>query len=164
MIESELEEKFNAEIEFGEKKLIILEILLEGKIDKAMEMLEQYLKGLSNRDYQRFDEKYIKIIFYTICKMLGALLVKTELEIEGKYADILLIPREKIEERYGVLIEFKYIKQEDYDKNPKLLKKKQKEAKEQIEKYKETEEIKVIPKLRSYSVVAIKDKLIIEEE
>ena len=123
----------------------------EDKLSKLQNLLNDY-------------EKYIKIIFYTICKMLGALLVKTELEIEGKYADILLIPREKIEERYGVLIEFKYIKQEDYDKNPKLLKKKQKEAKEQIEKYKETEEIKVIPKLRSYSVVAIKDKLIIEEE
>ncbi len=34
---------------------------------------------------------------------------------------------------------------------------------EQLEKYKNTEEIKMIPKLRSYSVVAIKDKLIVEE-
>ena len=217
-IESELTEKFNAEIEFGEKELISLlyylgyltikenefgvlkfgspndvikkiyseyfleyikrragiheelkvgditkEILIEGKIDKAIEILSQYLKSLSNRDYTRFDEKYIKVIFYSICRMLGAVYVKSELEIEGKYADILLIPREKIEERYGVLIEFKYIKQEDYDKNPKLLKEKQKEAQEQLEKYKKTEEIKMIPKLRSYSVVAIKDKLIVEE-
>ena len=95
--------------------------------------------------------------------MLGAVYVKSELEIEGKYADILLIPREKIEERYGVLIEFKYIKQEDYDKNPELLNEKQKEAKEQLKKYKQTEEIKMIPKLRSYSVVAVKDKLTVEE-
>ena len=218
-VESELTEKFNAEIAFGEKELISLlyylgyltirenefgilkfgspndvirkiyseyfleyikrkagikeelkigdmtkEILLEGKIDKAIEILEQYLKGLSNRDYTRFDEKYIKVIFYTICRMLGAVYVKSELEIEGKYSDILLIPREKIEERYGVLIEFKYIKQEDYDKKPELLKEKQKEAKEQLKKYKKTEEIKMIPKLRSYAVVAIKDKLMIEEE
>ena len=218
-VESELTEKFNAEIAFGEKELISLlyylgyltirenefgilkfgspndvirkiyseyfleyikrkagikeelkigdmtkEILLEGKIDKAIEILGQYLKGLSNRDYTRFDEKYIKVIFYTICRMLGAVYVKSELEIEGKYSDILLIPREKIEERYGVLIEFKYIKQEDYDKKPELLKEKQKEAKEQLKKYKKTEEIKMIPKLRSYAVVAIKDKLMIEEE
>ena len=128
---------------------MLKEILLEGKIDKAIEILSQYLKSLSNRDYTRFDEKYIKVIFYSICRMLGAVYVKSELEIEGKYADILLIPREKIEERYGVLIEFKYIKQEDYDKNPKLLKEKQKEAKEQLEKYKKTEEIKKIPKIRS---------------
>ena len=218
-VESELTEKFNAEIAFGEKELISLlyylgyltirenefgilkfgspndvirkiyseyfleyikrkagikeelkigdmtkEILLEGKIDKAIEILGQYLRGLSNRDYNRFDEKYIKVIFYTICRMLGAVYVKSELEIEGKYSDILLIPREKIEERYGVLIEFKYIKQEDYDKKPELLKEKQKEAKEQLKKYKKTEEIKMIPKLRSYAVVAIKDKLMIEEE
>ena len=219
-VESELTEKFNAEIAFGEKELISLlyylgyltivdkgyskckfkipndvirriyceyfltyiskkagisadlidteeinrEILEEGKIDKAIEILGQYLKGLSNRDYTRFDEKYIKVIFYTICRMLGAVYVKSELEIEGKYSDILLIPREKIEERYGVLIEFKYIKQEDYDKKPELLKEKQKEAKEQLKKYKKTEEIKMIPKLRSYAVVAIKDKLMIEEE
>ena len=218
-VESELTEKFNAEIEFGEKELISLlyylgyltiankgyskckfkipndvirkiyseyfltyiskkadiqtedidteeinrEILEEGKIDKAIEILGKYLKGLSNRDYSRFDEKYVKVIFYAICRMLGAVYVKSELEVEGKYSDILLIPREEIQARYGVLIEFKYIKKEDYEKNNKLLEKKQREAREQIEKYKKTEEIKMIPKLRSYSVVAIKDKLYVEE-
>ena len=219
-VESELTEKFNAEIAFGEKELISLlyylgyltvvdkgyskckfkipndvirkiyceyfltyisnkagiitdsidteeinrEILEEGKIDKAIDILGQYLRCLSNRDYTRFDEKYIKVIFYTICRMLGAVYVKSELEIGGKYSDILLIPKEQIEERYGVLKEFKYIKQEDYDKNKELLDEKQKEAKEQLEKYKETEEIKMIPKLRSYAVVAIKDRLIVEEQ
>ena len=95
--------------------------------------------------------------------MLGAVYVKSELEVEGKYSDILLIPREKIEERYGVLIEFKYIKKENYEKDNNLLKEKQKEAKEQVERYKKTEEIKIIQKLRSYSVVAIKDELYVEE-
>ena len=95
--------------------------------------------------------------------MLGAVYVKSELELEGKYSDILLIPREKMQERYGVLIEFKYIKKEDYEKDNNLLKEKQKEAREQLEKYKKTEEIKIIPKLRSYSVVAIKDELYVEE-
>ena len=218
-IESELTEKFNAEISFGEKELISLlyylgyltivdkgyskckfkipndvirkiyseyfltyisknaeiltdaidtetinrEILEEGKIEKAIEILGEYLEKLSNRDYQRFDEKYIKVIFYSICRMLGAVYVKSELEMEGKYADILLIPREKMHERYGVLIEFKYIKQEEYDKNIELLKEKQQEAKTQLEKYKNTEDIKMIPNIRCYSVVAIKDKLIVDE-
>ena len=43
------------------------------------------------------------------------------------------------------------------------LEKAQKEAREQIKKYKKTEEIQAIPKLRSYTVVAIKDKLVVEE-
>ena len=218
-IESELTEKFNAEISFGEKELVSLlfylgyltivkkgfskcsfkipndvirkiyseyflkyvskqanivtdtidtekiseEILMCGKIDKAMETLGIFLKNLSNRDYQRFDEKYIKVIFYSICRMLGAVYVKSELEVGGEYADILLIPREKMQERYGVLLEFKYIKQEDYDKNQEILKQKQQEAKEQIERYRQAEEIKMISNLKCYTVVVIKDRIETEE-
>ena len=217
-VESELTDKFNAEISFGEKELISLlfylgyltikenefgvlkfvtpnevirtiysnyfleyikrkagineeikngemikEILLEGKIDKAIETLGTFLTNLSNRDYQRFDEKYIKVIFYSICRMLGAVYVKSELEVGGEYADILIVPREKIQERYGVLLEFKYIKQEDYNKNPELLEQKKQEAKQQLERYTKTEELKAIPNLRSYAVVVIKDKIEVEE-
>ena len=217
-VESELTEKFNAEISFGEKELVSLlfylgyltieqnefgmskfvtpnevvrtiysqyfveyikrkagiqgeikngemikEILYEGKIDKAIETLGIFLTNLSNRDYQRFDEKYIKVIFYAICRMLGAVYVKSELEIGGEYADILIIPREKLNERYGVLLEFKYIKQEDYNKNPELLEQKKQEAKAQLERYTKTEELSAIPNLRSYAVVVIKDKIQVEE-
>ena len=217
-VESELTEKFNAEISFGEKELISLlfylgyltikenefgvlkfiipnevirtiysnyfleyikrkaginaeikngemikEILLEGKIDKAIETLGTFLTYLANRDYQRFDEKYIKVIFYSICRMLGAVYVKSELEVGGEYADILIVPREKLEERYGVLLEFKYIKQEEYNKNPELLKQKQQEAKTQLERYTKKEELKAIPNLRSYAIVVIKDKIEVEE-
>ena len=217
-VESELTEKFNAEISFGEKELVSLlfylgyltieqnefgmskfvtpnevvrtiysqyfveyikrkagiqgeikngemikEILYEGKIDKAIETLGTFLTNLSNRDYQRFDEKYIKVIFYSICRMLGAVYVKSELEIGGEYADILIIPREKLNERYGVLLEFKYIKQEEYNKNPELLKQKQAETKAQLERYNKTEEIQAIPNLRSYAIVVVKDKISVEE-
>lgn len=217
-VESELTEKFNAEISFGEKELISLlfylgyltikenefgvlkfiipnevirtiysnyfleyikrkaginaeikngemikEILLEGKIDKAIETLGTFLTYLANRDYQRFDEKYIKVIFYSICRMLGAVYIKSELEVGGEYADILIVPREKLEERYGVLLEFKYIKQEEYNKNPELLKQKQQEAKTQLERYTKKEELKAIPNLRSYAIVVIKDKIEVEE-
>ena len=139
------------------------EILEHGKIDKIMETLEEYLTNLSNRDYSKFNEKYVKIIFYSISRMLGTMVVKSELEVGGNYTDILLIPREKINERYGILIEFKYIKKEDYEKDNSLLEKRKKEARLQLEKYKNTEEIKLIPKLKAYTVVAIKDKLVIEE-
>ena len=217
-VESELTEKFSAEISFGEKELVSLlfylgyltieqnefgmskfvtpnevvrtiysqyfveyikrkagiqgeikngemikEILYEGKIDKAIETLGTFLTNLSNRDYQRFDEKYIKVIFYSICRMLGAVYVKSELEIGGEYADILIIPREKLNERYGVLLEFKYIKQEDYNKNPELLEQKKQEAKAQLERYTKTEELSAIPNLRSYAIVVIKDKIQVEE-
>ena len=219
LIESELTEKFNAEIEFGEKELVSLlfylgyltikekgiqkckfqipndiikeiytkyflryiskkanivtdsidtetinsELLFNGKINGLLEILKKFLTNLSNRDYARFDEKYVKVIFYSICRMLGTLYVKSELEIGGKYADILLIPKDDVKERYSILIEFKYIKQEDYEKDNSLLKQKQDQAKEQLQKYKNTEEIKMLPKLKSYAAIVIKDRIEYEE-
>ena len=216
-VESEITEKFNAEIAFGEKELISLlfylgyltitgkgyskykfkvpndiirkiyseyflayiskraeinaekidteninkQILETGDICGIIEVLGKYLSNLSNRDYKNFDEKYVKVIFYSLAKMLGTMLVKSELEVGTKYSDILMIPREKITERYEILIEFKYIKKEDYSEE--ILKQKQDEARKQLEKYLSTEEIKMIPKLRSYSVVAVKDELYVEE-
>ena len=219
LIESSLTEKFNAEIEFGEKELISLlfylgyltikeigfskykfqipndvikeiysnyfleyiskkanivvdsidtetinkELLLEGKIGKLLDVLKEFLTNLSNRDYARFDEKYVKVIFYSICRMLGTLYVKSELEVGGKYADTLLVPKEEIKERYSILIEFKYIKQEDYDKDNTILQEKQKQAKEQIEVYRKSEEIQMLSKLKCYSIVLIKDRIEVEE-
>ena len=219
LIESELTEKFNAEIEFGEKELVSLlfylgyltikekgiqkckfqipndiikeiytkyflryiskkanivtdsidtetinsELLFNGKINGLLEILKKFLTNLSNRDYARFDEKYVKVIFYSICRMLGTLYVKSELEVGGKYADILLVPKEKIKERYSILIEFKYIKQEDYDKDNTILQEKQKQAKEQIEVYRKSEEIQMLSKLKCYSIVLIKDRIEVEE-
>ena len=102
-VESELTEKFNCEISFGEKELISL-------------------------------------LYY-----LGYLTIK------NKDLGILQfgIPNEIIRQIY---IEYfmKYIKEKA-------------EIEEEIKKYKETEEIQAIPKLRSYTVVDIKDKLIVEE-
>ena len=57
------------------------------------------------------------------------------------------------------MIEFKYLKKGEKDK----LEEKQKEAKEQIQEYSKFEEIKSIPKLRRYTVVAVNDELYIEE-
>lgn len=216
-VESEITEKFNSEIAFGEKELISLlfylgyltiadkgyskykfkvpndvirkiyieyflayiskkaeinadridteninrQILEIGDISGIIEVLGTYLSNLSNRDYKNFDEKYVKVIFYSLAKMLGTMLVKSELEVGGKYSDILMIPKEKINERYGILIEFKYIKKEEYTEE--TLKQKQDEARKQLQKYLITEELKMIPKLRSYSIVAIKDELVVEE-
>ena len=72
------------------------------------------------------------------------------MEIGGNYSDIVLLPKENLEERYGVLLEFKYIKKEDYEKDNSLLKQKQEEAKEQIKRYQKTEEIKQIPNKKIY--------------
>ena len=137
---------------------ILKEIALEGRIDKAMDMLEKYLKNLSNRDFIKFDEKYVKLIFYCIAMNLKIFRLKSEMEVQRKYPDILLIPKDKSKGYKGVMIEFKYLKKEESEK----LKEIQAKAKKQIKEYMEFEEIKEIENLNCYTVVAVNDEIYVE--
>ena len=138
---------------------MLREIALEGKIDKIVEMLGKYLKNLSNRDYVKFDEKYIKLIFFCIAMNLKIFRLKSEMEVQRKYPDILLIPRDQSKGYKGVMLEFKYLKREEAGK----LKEKQEEAKKQIEEYGEFEEIKDLKNIHKYTVVAVNDEIYVEE-
>ena len=138
---------------------IAAQIALEGKIDKILELLKEYLQNLSNRDYMRFDEKYIKLIFYCIAMNLKIFRLKSEMEVQRKYPDILLIPKEQSKEYKGVMIEFKYLKKGE----EKKLKEKQEEARKQIEEYAQLDEIKEMKNLNKYTVVVINDKIYVEK-
>ena len=135
------------------------EILKEGKIDKLIELLGEYLSGLSNRDYQNFDEKYVKIMLYCIARTTKKFIVKSEFELGRGYSDILLLPKDLNNNYYSVMIEFKYLKKDEVKK----LKEKQEEARKQIIEYSNKEEIKVLKNIRKYTVIAVVDKLYIEE-
>ncbi len=150
-----------AELRINENEYneMLREIALEGKIDKIVEMLEKYLKNLSNRDYIKFDEKYVKLIFYCIAMNLKIFRLKSEMEVQRKYPDILLIPKDKSKGYKGVMIEFKYLKKEEAGK----LKEKQEEARNQIKEYMEFEEIKDIQNLNCYTVVAVNDEIYVEK-
>ena len=138
---------------------ILREIALEGKIDKIVELLEKYLQNLSNRDYIKFDEKYVKLIFYCIAMNLKIFRLKSEMEVQRKYPDILLMPRNKEKGYKAVMIEFKYLKKEDANK----LQEKQEEATKQLKEYAEFEEIKEIENLRKYAIIAVGAEIVVEE-
>ena len=154
-----LNEEENLEIDSSYYTEIGIEIALEGKIDKAVELLQKYLSNLSNRDFQRFDEKYVKLIFYCIMMNLKIYNVKSEMEVGREYPDIVLIPREIGKGYNAIMIEFKYLKKTEENK----LKEKQEEARKQIEKYSNTEEMKAIQNLNKYIVVVINDKIHVEK-
>ena len=115
------EADFVVDVNYNE---IAREILKEGKIDKILNLLQEYLNNLSNRDYQNFDEKYIKIMFYCIARSMKKFIVKSEEELRRNYSDILLMPKEPNKGYYSVMIEFKYLKKTEENK----LKEKQEEA------------------------------------
>ncbi len=152
-----LKDKTQIKIEESMYNEILEEIAIKGEIQKVTELVRKYLKNLSNRDAVKFDEKYIKLIYYCITMNFNLYRVKSEMEVERKYPDLLLIPKQK--EYYAVMIEFKYLKKEDKNK----LEEKQNEARKQIEEYSNFEEIKEISRLRKYTVVAVNDEIYIEE-
>ena len=135
------------------------QIAYEGRIDKIISKMQSYLENLSNRDYIRFDEKYVKLIFYCIAMNLKMFRIKSEMEVQRKYPDIMLIPKDTSKGYNAVMIEFKYLKKGEEGR----LKEKQEEARKQIEEYAEFEEIKAIEKLSKYTVVAVNDKLYVEK-
>lgn len=138
---------------------IVKEIALEGKINKMVELVRKYLQNLSNRDFQRFDEKYVKLIFYCISMNLKLFITKSEMEVQRNYPDLLLIPFDKTKGYKSVMIEFKYLKKDESSK----LNEKMQEAKEQLKRYSEYEEIKAICGLRKYAIIAVVDDIYVEE-
>ena len=154
-----LENDTNLKINEKDYNEVLEQMALEGKIDKIIEIMEKYLKNLSNRDFMNFDEKYIKVMFYSIAMSLDIYIVKSELELGRGYADLLLVPKDIDKDYYSIIIEFKYLKKSEENE----LVKKQKKAKEQIKKYSSSEEIKRIKKLNKYIIVGINDKLFVKE-
>lgn len=136
-----------------------IELLTEGKIDKLVEQVKLYLSNLSNRDYQRFDEKYIKLLFYSVLMRIKNIFVKSEFEVNREYPDLLAVPADVLQNYFSAMIEFKYLKKTE----KKLLKQIQQEAKKQILDYAEFDEIKKIKNLRKYTVVAVVDEIFVEE-
>ena len=138
---------------------ILIQLAQEGRIDKIVEILKIYLNNLSNRDLIKFDEKYIKLIFYCIAMNIKAYSTKSEMEVNRNYPDILLVPRDNSKGYKAVMVEFKYIKKGEVAK----LEDKQKEAKEQIERYSSFEDIKDIQGLRKYTIVVATNDIYVEE-
>ena len=124
-----------------------------------VETLRIYLNNLSNRDMIKFDEKYIKLIFYCIAMNMPIYSTKSEMEVNRNYPDILLIPRDRTKGYKAIMVEFKYIKKGETAK----LEDKQKEAKNQIERYSEFEDIKDIEGLRKYTIVVAGNEIFVQE-
>ena len=152
-----IEKETDLRIKESEYQEILNDIAIEGKIGSLVNIIEKYLKNLSNRDYENFDEKYIKLFFFSISMSFEIYNVISEMEIERGYSDLILLPKDK--EYYSIIIEFKYLKKTE----EKELQKEQKEAKKQLEKYCRGSYVKDIKKIKKYTVVAVVDKLYVEE-
>ncbi|MGL5086710.1 MAG: PD-(D/E)XK nuclease domain-containing protein, partial [Clostridium sp.] len=86
-----LNEEIDFEVDTSQIRTAMKNIAQKGNNEQLIYIVEKTLNKLSNRDYIKFDEKYVKLIFLTYCFLSKLYLVKSEYEVEDGYIDIALL-------------------------------------------------------------------------
>lgn len=160
-----ISEELDYELNVSEVNDSIREIALKGNNSKLVSIVEKTLNKLSNRDYIKFDEKYVKLIFLTYCFLSKIYLVKSEYEVEGGYIDIALLKQVNMEPTYFGIFELKYISKLQFNnEGEEIVKKKTEEAITQLKNYNNSEELKHIPNLKKWAIVFVNDKAVVNIE
>jgi hypothetical protein len=133
-----------------------------GDIGPFLKLVQKLLEAFSNRDFQRFDEKYIKGIIMAYAFQAEFYVVRSEREIANDgYLDIEFLQHPSRPGRpHQYVIELKYLKQSDSDKLQSTMQ----AAKNQLQSYLEKDsELQSLQRLKAVAVVAVKDQLYWEE-
>ena len=131
---------------------------VDGEIEPFLRLVEKSLKALSNRDFQRFDEKYVKMLIIAYTTQGNAFHVISERETTaGGYTDVeLYIRPNNLKTHAQYIFEIKYIKKED-EANFETIKNK---AITQLQTYLQTDElIRSKRELQAYIIIFVKDAL-----
>lgn len=157
-----LKEEASYNLEVNKIRESIKKIAKEGQIKSFIEIVATTLKKLSNRDFIKFDEKYVKIIMITYFMMSRIYYVKSEYEVENGYIDIALLPRPGVQAPYYAILEVKYLKKQEYSET--ILAEKIKAAQEQIAKYTLVSELAEMNNLLKWVLVFCGEELVYEEK
>ena len=129
------------------------ELIWENRPQPILNVLEVALKSLTNRDFQKMDEKHVQAMFYAYLNLSRMYETKSEYESEKKYFDIVMLETPIAEALYEFIFEFKYAKQAGEVRIETL----KEEATTQMKKYLATEEVTHHPKMKAWVVVVIGD-------
>ncbi len=137
------------------------EQLAGGKVEPYLRLVEKNLQALSNRDFQKFDEKYVKLLMLMYAIQGNAFYVLTERETSGGgYVDLEIFTRPSNTHRHAQYVfEVKYIKKGDESTLPAV----RQEATTQLQKYLQTDTLLQTKKdLQAFIVIFVKDCLVWE--
>ncbi|MCS7074678.1 MAG: PD-(D/E)XK nuclease domain-containing protein, partial [Bacteroidia bacterium] len=133
-----------------------------GNIAPFLGLIEKSLQLLSNRDFQKFDEKYIKMLIVAFASLGSAFYVITERESDaGGYIDVeMYIRPNNTKKHHQYVMEVKYIKKD----SEKTLESAKEEAKSQLQQYLQTDKLLQSKEmLHPLIVIFVKDSLYWEE-
>ncbi len=133
--------------------------LARGNEKPFFELVERNLEILSNRDFQRFDEKYIKLLIISYAMQGNVFFIRSEREVAGNlgYVDIeFLIKPNNQKTHTQYVLEVKYLKKEEEH----LLETTQAAAEKQLRNYLENDEIlQNLTQLKAFTIVVVKSKV-----
>lgn len=142
----------------GMKKDEMIRDLTKGNIDLLVELTENLLAGLSNRDYQKFDEKYIKLVMLSFLSDVGVYIPRSEFELGSSgYADLYLQAAYEPRESAHYLVELKYVKAKATKKD---VENREREGRKQMRNYLKSGFAQNIPNLMAYVLVFRKDRCV----
>jgi len=142
---------------------IVKQLAQQNNIAPFIELVETALNGLSNRDFIKFNEKYIHLLFIVFANQAGFYYVKSEPEINQKYPDVMFLWRPPFFPKYQFIFEIKYLKKSEIH----LLENKKSEAKEQLRGYLTSPELKDfvvrdeggMESVKAYAIVFVGEKV-----
>jgi hypothetical protein len=133
-----------------------------GNIGKFFQFIQILLEGLSNRDYQKFNEKYVKAVIMSYLHHASFYYIRSEREIGNHgYVDLEILqhPNKKTQAMQYAM-EIKYLKQNEAHKLNLTME----NAKNQLKNYvKFDKELQNMDKIMLIAVVIVKDKIYWEE-
>ena len=136
------------------------ELIWENRPQPILNVLETTLKCLSNRDFQKMDEKHIQAMFYAYLNLSRMYETKSEYESEKQYFDIVMLETPIAEAQYEFIFELKYAKKAGDIRIETMTN----EAKTQMKRYLATEEITHHPKMKAWVVIIIGDTVEVCQE
>ncbi len=140
------------------EKLEMLQDLVDGKIERLIALTEKFLKGLSNRDYERFDEKYIKVVMLSLLSDVNIYIPRSEYEVSADgYVDLYLQPAFEPERSARYFIELKYAKARA---TSKTLDNKEREGVEALKTYLQSDTAQALQNVQAYLLIFRKDRCV----
>ncbi|MCO6478368.1 MAG: AAA family ATPase [Phaeodactylibacter sp.] len=127
----------------------VLSLAKHNKPEPLLGLVSKTLKEISNRDWVRFDEKYIKLILVSYLYITQLFYIKSEYESGQKFVDLLLLRRPPFPTPHQFAFELKYLKKEDAPRLPDKIQ----EGRHQLSTYLQKGELKEKEGLKAWLII-----------
>ncbi len=129
----------------------VMELAQNNDLQPFLNLIENTLQTLSNRDFIQFDEKYIKVLFVAFASLADLYYIQSEQETEQKYVDVLFLHRPPYFPTYQFAFELKYLKKSESAQLTTTVQK----ATAQLQGYIQSEALQRLENLKAYVIVFV---------